>query len=174
MKKSLFIAIAALGLMGMGSVSADIVCKNCEYLYYGRYLGAYWPGDRATFGNRDIGTDLVQLGFPNATSFGDYWIFDLNNTAEVSLTADLSRLLTADPPAIEIYLDEGSVCGPQSPAICSIRVPLGTPLISQYATRRWTGAVTLPPGRYVIRVVGYLRLSGETAYNGTMVVRVPR
>jgi hypothetical protein len=52
-------SLMALALTGVAT-QAETVCQNCEYIYdQGSYLGAFWPGDRATFGNRNIVVNLT-------------------------------------------------------------------------------------------------------------------
>ena len=168
MKKSIFTAIAALGLMG--AAHADVICDNCEYVYYGSYAGAYWPGDKATFGNRNLVADFTQqYGSGNGRSFDDYWVFDLNNNARVTLTVNGSKL--AGPHfAVQIFADTGSFCDARA---CNISYPdFASPIVTGSVTKRWNETTpVLPPGRYAIRIAATSRLSGESSYSGTLVVK---
>jgi hypothetical protein len=169
--KLIHIALASLALLG--TAKADTICNDCEYVYYGRYLGAHWAGDRSTFGNRDIVANLTALGVGGQSrGFDDYWIFDLTSNAVVSLTVDSKGTVTGNPIAptsyaVEIYHDTGSVCDATR---CTISHPdFYSPILSKETARRWTGTtVTLPPGRYAIRIAGGTRASGESAYTGTL------
>lgn len=166
MKKSIYTAFASLGLMG--AAHADTICNNCEYSYYGSYAGAYWPGDKGTFGNRAIKANLVQLGFPNATSFDDYWVFDLNNNARVTLT--VNGKLGGPHFNVQIFPDTGSFCDATR---CNISFPdFETQIVRADATRHWNATTpVLPPGRYIIRIAANTRVAGESSYSGTIVVK---
>jgi hypothetical protein len=160
---------------------ADTICKNCEYWYYGAYLGAYWPHDRAGFGNREIVSNLRDLGYGDGQSrgFDDYWVFDLNDDASVTLTVDTKGTLYPAPGypphfAVEIYPDTGSVCGEFR---CDISLPdfVGGPIVSHESKRRWTASTPLlPPGRYIIRIAGETAAAGESAYTAKLRVRAPK
>jgi hypothetical protein len=179
MKTMLYTAL--LTLASIAPAHAERICNNCEYIYWGRYLGAHWVGDSSTFGNRDIVANFAEFyGTGNSRSFDDYWIVDLNETASVVLTIT-TKPGTPLPPfapgaptfTVEIYHDTGSVCD----AIrCSISIPtlISTPLVSQETfDRRWTATTTLVPGRYAIRLAATTAPSGESAYTGTLRVKRP-
>src|SRR5688572_25661151 len=105
--------LAVLALMSVGA-RAETVCNNCEYVYFGSYLGGFWPGDRATFGNRRLVADLTaQLGpgMGQNRQFDNYWVFDLNANAGGVLTVGTRALTALDPLwSVEIYEDGGSTC----------------------------------------------------------------
>lgn len=172
---------ALIALFSIAPAQAERICNNCEYVYYGRYLGAHWAGDSSTFGNRNIVADLTaQYGSGNSRSFDDYWIVDVNETSAVALTITTKAGAPLPPFApgaptftVEIYHDTGSVCG----AIrCTVSIPtlISTPIVSKETfTRRWTAATTLVPGRYAIRLAATTAPSGESAYTGTITMRNP-
>jgi hypothetical protein len=145
------------------TASADLICDKCEYIYFGTYMGSYWPGDRATFANNTIATELGQF-----KQFDNYWFFDLNNNAVGVLTVATKAATALDRLfALEIYADPGFVCGILS---CPV-LTLGEPLISSEASKRWSGKTSLVPGHYVIRIASGTQPSGESAYSGQLSFR---
>ena len=62
----------------MGTAQAEVIVKNREAagagFPIGTYLGAYFPHDRGTFGNR-----LIALEIGQSIQFDNYWIFDVND-----------------------------------------------------------------------------------------------
>jgi opacity protein-like surface antigen len=186
MKTLLYTAVAALALMG--TAQADTICNNCEYVnrgptyvpYPGTYLGAYWPGDRGTFRDTHIQTDLGRSGL-----FNDYWIVDLNQNSviELTITTKANTALDATHPeldgpfAAEISWDHGSVCSATPGGFCD-RDPTilyDEVVLSEWSAleRRWTFRTgALVPGRYLFRFVGAARAVGESSYAGKILVKV--
>ena len=90
MKKSLFTALAALGLMGSAQAAPLVACDHCEYARPMRYIGTYsaLTGYRGTFQNLDIVADLereIGPGMGNNRQFDNYYVFDLVVDSEVRL-----------------------------------------------------------------------------------------
>ena len=158
--------LTLIGLLLSVTAQAEIVCKDCEYVpgLLATYIGSYWPGDRGTFGHHNIADQIGQ-----SRQFDNYFIFDLNNTADAALTFSTLPGMGLDGPsyAVEIYPDTGSVCGP---SVCSVLLfSFGTELVSKFtATKRWSSKLELVPGRYVIRFSSGTRASGESAYEGKL------
>ena len=157
-------SVSALALLSFAA-QADLGCNDCEYVYNsGRYLGTYWPGDRGTFGNRNIAAEIG-----NATEFDNHWVFDLNDNATATLTITTKPSTALAPPvfAVEIYSYVG---GSRVAFSCTIDFSvLTTPILSkETTTRRWTATLALVPGTYLIRFSGGTRATGESAYTGVI------
>ena len=156
-------SVSALALLSFAA-QADLGCNDCEYVYNsGRYLGTYWPGDRGTFGNRDIAAEIG-----NATEFDNHWVFDLNDNATATLTITTKPVTALAPPvfAVEIYTYVAGTCSVRCTIDFSV---LTTPILSkETTTRRWTATISLVPGTYLIRLSGATRSTGESAYTGVI------
>lgn len=172
-----FFASLALLLISFGAQAA-LICDNCEYLYdRGPYLGGFLKGDRATFGNRAIVADLTARlgpGLGQSRQFDDLWVFDLAPNAGGTLTVGTKAGTRLDPLwAVEIYADGGSVCN----ATRCTSIVLGTQIdslklvMSGFTKTFKTDFYPLPAGRYVLRIAAGTKATGESAYNGTLIIR---
>jgi hypothetical protein len=134
-------------------------------------------GDRATFGNRAIVADLdarLGPGMGQSRQFDDFWVFDLNTNLGLTFSITTKAGQRLDPLiGIEIYVDGGSTCDAirctsivLSPAIDNLRLTM-----SAFAKSFSTNLYALSPGRYVIRIAGGTRATGESAYGGTLAIR---
>ena len=127
------------------------------------YLGSYNPDafDFGTFQHSDVGLDVG----PN-TAFEDFWVFDLDPAGSGSVSADFTMLTGIAGFLGELYMDGGSVCAGSD---CS-SVVLGALIDSSAsANRRWEIiAMTLPAGRYILRVAGTTNARSTSAYTGQL------
>jgi hypothetical protein len=143
--------VSALALLSLAA-QADTICNKCAYVTPARYLGGHWPADRSTFAH------------DNVTRADNYWVFDLNDNAVVTLTA--IAIQTTGPFGFEIYADTGSTCDALR---CTVSDPdFNNPLVSMQVAKRWNAKATLVPGRYLIRFASDVRVS----YTGMLRVRV--
>ena len=70
------------------TAQAETICSKCPFIGpaasgFGTYLGAHWPRDRSTF--------LHEYTLEGLGSSDEYWVFDLNDNATVSLTVSTLR-----------------------------------------------------------------------------------
>ena len=156
--------VAAALALGMPAAQAAVVCMGCEYGdQAGSYLGSYNPDafDFGTFQHSDVGVDVG----PN-TAFEDFWVFDLDPAGSGSVSADFTMLTGIAGFLGELYMDGGSVCAGSD---CS-SVVLGALIDSSAsANRRWEIiAMTLPAGRYILRVAGTTNARSTSAYTGQL------
>jgi PEP-CTERM motif len=160
------VAAAAVLALGCPAAQAALVCAGCEYGDQdATYLGAYNPDnfDFGTFQHSDVALE-PDVG-PN-TAFEDFWVFDLDPAGSGSMSADFTMLTGIAGFIGELYMDGGSVCAGSD---CS-SVVLGAPVDSSAsANRRWEIiAMTLPAGRYIIRVAGTTNARSTSAYTGQL------
>lgn len=145
---------------------AELVCDHCPYLMNvpATYVGSYWPGDRGSFVHMNAAADYGQ-----AKRFDEYFIFDINDSATVSLSVSTLAGMASDAPwGIEIYPDMGSVCGFEGgcfPRLFSFEVQTASVGTLKQRARI---ATELAPGRYVIRVAVGTRQFEETSYIGQL------
>jgi hypothetical protein len=155
-------AISAL-LVG-GAAQADLICDRCEFqgTDSATYLGAYWPGDRGTFWNADAGI-----------GGGNLYVFDLNETADVTLNIGVGPMSARWVFAIN--RDGGTVCGV---LVCTPHPDwfnFETVMYRDSATwggdqRMRAAARGLTPGRYVV-IIGAYEEADPLTYSGTLTAR---
>jgi hypothetical protein len=169
-------SLSALALLSTAA-RAEVVCNNCEFqhVYRGTYIGAFWPGDRATFGDRNIVADLKSQGYGgNSWSFQSLWVFDLNTTAGGTFSLS-TKAITALAPSntfdIEIYEDGGSTCDATRCSTVNFSFDNMKLIMSGFVSAWSTTFYPLTAGRYVIRISGVTRPTGEAAYTGRLIIR---
>lgn len=158
------VAAAAVLALGCPAAQAALLCAGCEYGdQAATYLGAYNPDtfDVGTFQHSDVGQDVGA-----STAFEDFWVFDLDPAGSGSMSADFTMLTGIAGFIGELYMDGGSVCAGSD---CS-SVVLGALVDSSAsANRRWEIiAMTLPAGRYIIRVAGTTNARSTSVYTGQL------
>ena len=145
---------ALLVLVLCAPAHADKLCDLCAWQDQSTspYLGSYWPHDRGTF----VKTSSELTG-------NEFYVFDLNATAEISVSVTAAEAISA---AFLIYPDAGTDCSAGGP-LCGVGTYIGdTSVASVFGDRRTLKtSVTVPPGRYLIRVY-----FGDAPYRGTLVV----
>jgi len=158
------LAAAALGFATQAAQAA-LICAGCEYGEAGTFLGAYNPHDFdfGTFQHTDVGQEAGP-----GSDFEDYWVFDLNPGGSGSMSADFTMLTGISGFTGELYMDGGSTCAGNA---CS-SVVLGALVDSDASLnseRRWEIiALSLPAGRYIIRVTGTANANLTSAYTGQL------
>jgi len=170
--KVMLAAIAALGWAG--AAQAELVCDQCPFLGIGfsSYVGSYWTGDRGTFVNPDVAAELAP--YPGATGADNYYVFDLNETADVSIAiaATNGSRFTVPAWAVEIYTDLGTWCVYRVCEWPTIDFNTPPPLsIEAVNPRSVGGEVRLTPGRYVVRLALVFAANQHPSYKGTLRVR---
>ena len=170
---------AALALLGAtAQADSTTTCVKCEYIYYGTYLGAYWPGDVGTFKNTKIVADLVaQLGpgMGHNRGFDNYWVFDLpEDVLSITLVFNTAAAARLDPNvSVQIFKDNGSVCNAQAcPVIAYDENNMKAIMWGSSATKFTITTAAFPYGRYVIRIAGSTRATGESTYTGSLAVKL--
>ena len=154
------------GVLALGATAAQaaLICQGCEYGDQpATYLGSYNPDtfDFGTFQHSDVGQDVG----PN-TAFEDFWVFDLDPAGSGSVSADFTMLTGITGFIGELYMDAGSVCAGSD---CSSVIRGALIDSSASVNRRWEIiAMTLPAGRYIIRVAGTTNGRSTSAYTGQL------
>lgn len=163
--------ISALALLSF-SATAETVCDKCEYIYYGRYLGAYWPGDIGTFKNTKIVADYAArfgAGTGHNAEFDDHWAFDLPAGGSVAMVMSTAAATRLDPNwAIQIFDDAGTLCDATRCTTIAYDENVARVILWGFATKFTVNTTKLPAGRYVIRIAGGTRATGESAYTGSL------
>jgi hypothetical protein len=167
-------AFAALTLLAVPA-DAETVCNNCEYPhnFRGGYLGAFGSGDRATFGDRNIAANRRDQGCDVAEcSFQNLWVFDLLNDAGGVFSLNTKAATALNPHFnVEIYEDGGSICDATRCSEVTFSFDNMKLIMSGFVHSWSTNLYPLPAGRYVIRINGVTRPTGEAAYTGQLSVR---
>lgn len=156
--------IMVLGLLCSMPAQAEIICDKCEYVPAdaARYLGAYWPGDKGTFGHHDI---RAHYGY---TQFDNYFVFRLHDAGTLTVVISSLPGQAFDGPnwALQIFDDIDTSCGGISCTGFQYALPA---LITQYTDKkRMSARISLVPGKYVMRLASGTRAVGETAYVGKL------
>jgi PEP-CTERM motif len=156
--------VAGALALGMPAAQAAVVCMGCEYGdQAATNLGSYNPDtfDFGTFQHSDVGLDVGP-----STAFEDFWVFDLDPAGSGSVSADFTLLTGIAGFIGELYMDGGSDCAGSD---CS-NVVLGGLIDSSASTnRRWEIiAMTLPAGRYILRVAGTTNARSTSVYGGQL------
>lgn len=163
-------AAVVLTLAGVGTAQAGAICFGCERIdgAAGTYLGLHNPAatDVSTFNH----TNMTDLG--PSTPFVDYWVWDISQNDDGSVSADYSRFTAVDNFLAEVYADAGSNC-PGGPASACTSVVEGALLkgvgddIDPDANRFEFIFQGIPAGRYLLKVTGSTRPAGNaSAYSG--------
>jgi hypothetical protein len=161
------VAAAAVLALGGQAAQAAVICTGCEDgTALGNYLGTYNPGafDLGTFQNSNVGEDVGA-----STAFEDFWVFDLAPGGSGSISADFTMFTGISGFHGELYADNGGTTCAASD--CSaIDITLGAPLFSEGSVnRRWEIiAMTLPAGRYILRVAGTTNARSTSVYTGQL------
>jgi hypothetical protein len=140
--------------------SANTICAGCEYRenFAGTFLGVFdaLRGDIATFQNSDVG---------GASSFTNFWVFDVSPDAISSMSADFTLLAGLNNFVGTLFRDDGSQCsGNQCQSI-----ELGNLLArSSGDPSRWEIINFLTEGRYILQITGRPNPINNGAYTGQM------
>jgi PEP-CTERM motif-containing protein len=168
--KQWLVNAAAIGALAFGAQAANAasICVGCEIQdgSAGTYIGTYNPDamDVGTFNHTDIQQDVGA-----STAFEDFFVFDLSPGGTGSISADFTRFTAIGTFQGELFADNGSTCAAGTPGTCS-SISLGASLGSASASNdRWEIIANgLPAGRYVIRITGTTRASGNSSYSGQL------